>query len=372
MMNTPFTRRAAEETSNQRNILMKTSSILTILCSAYLICVTSASAEPEPAKCRLFFSTGGHEDVFILGYKAGTATYRTSLKSLNILQVKKPKLEAVYFYEPEIFTEAMNLYRERQYTEAKTKFAECETNFKSVDSLPGNYATLGGFYKLECNRKLNELEALSAELEQYSKNNLSKEVHFLQLEVYSFWEAVRLKEWERLDLLAKEWQSRKIPAEIRVQVEYCHALALDELQKGDPSRLDEALNAYNRVLSADATASIDLVLKSVNSLLRIYSEDPGVQLAMKNWNTNDQKTGSAGYQRLMEASTLVDYYKQVGFNDIQPLSDDFKKFSEYGAPKINTPPPAQQDDAVDASVGEEDASAEDPAAGDAVEETPAE
>lgn len=353
---------------------MKLSSILTILCSASVLCMTSASAQEvkDPAKARLFFNTGAHEDGFILGYKAGTAFYKTSMRSLNILQAKKPKLEAVYFYEPEIFTEAMNLYRERKYAEAKTKFAECETKYKTVDSLPDNYATLGGFYKLECNRKLNDLEALSSELEAYIKDSLTKEIHFLQLEVYSFWEAVRLKDWTRLDALAKGWENRKIPAEIRVQIAYCHALALDELQKEDPSRLDEALNAYNRVLSADATASIDLVVKAANGLLRIYSEDPGVKLAMKNWNTDDQNKGSAGFQRLLEANTLVQYYKQVGLNDIQPLADEFEKFSEYDAPKADTPKKPQKDEAAGEEVIEEEAPAADPAqeeaAGEAGEE----
>lgn len=349
---------------------MKIASILTILCSVSAICVTSASAQKEEhtAKCRLFLNTGAYEDVYILGYRAGTAYYKTAMQSLNELQVKKPKLEAVYFYEPKIFTEAMRLYRDRKYADAKTKFAECETRYKTVEGLPNNYATLGGFYKLECNRKLNDLEALSAELEVYSKGSLTKEIHFLQLEAYAFWEAVRLKDWARLDLLAKEWESRKIPAEIRVQVEYCHALALDELQKEDPSRLDEALNAYNRVMSADATTSIDLVLKSANNLLRIYSEDPGVKLAIKNWKTDDEKKGSAGYQRLMEANTLVQYYKQVGLNDIQLLSKDFEQFSEYGAPKIDIPQKPQEEEAADAEVTGEGAPAGDSVEEEAVEE----
>ena len=72
-----------------------------------------------------------------------------------------------------------------------------------------------------------------------------------------------------------------MPSELRVQIEYCHALALDELAKEgpkeDPSRWGAAINAYNRVLSADATASIDLVLKAANNLMRIYAEDEGVQ-----------------------------------------------------------------------------------------------
>ena len=113
---------------------MKIQSILTILSSVYLLCVTSAAAqeEPELPKGRLLYSNGSHDDVYLISYKAGVVTYRTSMRSLNILQAKKPALEAIYFYEPQIFTEAMNLYRAKNYSEAKVKFAECEVSFKPL------------------------------------------------------------------------------------------------------------------------------------------------------------------------------------------------------------------------------------------------
>jgi len=327
---------------------MKIQSILTILSSIYLLCVTSATAqeEPELPKGRLLYSNGSHDDVYVISYKAGVATYRTNMRSLNILQAKKPALEAIYFYEPQIFTEAMHLYRAKNYSEAKVKFAECEASFKSVNSLPDNYATLAGFYKMECSRRSGDLEALSAELEKYRKDGLTRENHHLQLELYTFWEAVRLKDWARIDRLAMgdSWQGRKVPSELRVQIEYCHALALDELakeglkegSKEDPSRWGAAINAYNRVLSADATASIDLVLMAANNLMRIYSEDKGVQAAMKNRKDGANKTFSAGDQKLMEANTLAQYYKQVGFHEIQPLSADYEEFLKYGQVKLET------------------------------------
>ena len=318
---------------------MKIQSILTVLSSVYLLCVSSAVAqsEPELPKGRLLYSNGSHEDVYIISYRAGVATYRTNMRSLNVLQAKKPALEAIYFYEPQIFTEAMNLYRAKNYGEAKVKFAECEVSFKSVDSLPDNYATLAGFYKMECSRKSGDLEALSSELEKYRKDGLTRDNHHLQLEVYAFWEAVRLKDWARLDRLATgtSWQDRKVPSELRVQIEYCHALALDELAKEDPSRWGAAINAYNRVLSADATASIDLVLKAANNLMRIYAEDEGVQSAMKNWNKENKNVSSVGAQKLMEANTLAQFYKQVGFHEIQPLTADFEEFLKYGQGKVD-------------------------------------
>lgn len=338
---------------------MKIQSILVALFSVFVL--SAATAAEDPAKVRLLYSDGSHEDVFLLSYKAGTATYRSNLKSLNILQVKKPRLESVYFYEPELFMEAMSLYRGKNYAEAKSKFAECEEAFKPVDSLPDNYATLAGFYKMECSRKLNDLEALSAELEKYFKSALTREAHLEQLELYAFWDAVRLEDWTRLDVLAESWQGRKLPSELRVQVEFCHALALDALQKEDPSRQQDALNAYSRVLSADATASIDLVLKAASNLLRIYTEDPGVQYAIKNWKGVNEKVNSTGYQRLMEANSLVKYYKLAGFHDLQPLSPEHEEFLQYSPQQYVAP--AQQP----AEPGEDAPQDTDPAATDGEE-----
>ena len=341
---------------------MKIQSILTVLCSVYLLCVSSAVAqsEPELPKGRLLYSNGSHEDVYIISYRAGVATYRTNMRSLNVLQAKKPALEAIYFYEPQIFTEAMNLYRAKNYGEAKVKFAECEVSYKSVDSLPDNYATLAGFYKMECSRKSGDLEALSSELEKYRKDGLTRDNHHLQLEVYAFWEAVRLKDWARLDRLATgtSWQDRKVPSELRVQIEYCHALALDELAKEDPSRWGAAINAYNRVLSADATASIDLVLKAANNLMRIYAEDEGVQLAMKNWNKESEGVFNAGAQKLMEANTLAQFYKQVGFHEIQPLTADFEEFLKYGQGKVDAAAVKKTDAGAEPDVEKADEAAE--------------
>ena len=239
------------------------------------------------------------------------------MRSLNILQAKKPALEAIYFYEPQIFTDAMYLYRAKNYSEAKVKFAECEASFKSVDSLPDNYATLAGFYKMECSRRSGDLEALSAELEKYRKDGLTRENHHLQLELYTFWEAVRLKDWARIDRLAMgdSWQGRKVPSELRVQIEYCHALALDELakeglkegSKEDPSRWGAAINAYNRVLSADATASIDLVLMAANNLMRIYAEDEGSSVGNQKLENRTRK----GFQRRLSKTHGSKHFSAV-------------------------------------------------------------
>lgn len=333
---------------------MKTQSIISVLCSLCFFCVVEVAAQSTPvlAKGRLFYTDGSHDDVHLISYRAGTATYRTSLKSLNILQVKKPKLESIYLYEPDVFNEAMRLYRAKNYAEAKAKFAECEATYKAVDSLPDNYSTLGGFYKMECSRRLYDLEALSSELEKFRKDGLTRNFHFQQLEVYALWEAVRLEDWARLDRLALSWMDRKFPSELRVQIEYCHALALEQLVKEAPARFEELVDAYNRVLTADASASIDLVLKAANSLLRIYAEDEDVVFVMKNWDPSEDRAALAGDQKLMDAINLVSYYKQVGYDAIQPLLPNYEKFLDY-APADAVPTPAADPVEADSAEAEE-------------------
>lgn len=339
---------------------MKTQSIISVLCSLCILCIAEAGAQSAPvlAKGRLFYADGSHDDVYLMSYRAGTATYRTNLKSLNIIQVKKPKLESIYFYEPDIFSEAMRLYRAKNYVDARAKFAECEVTYKAVDSLPDNYATLAGFYKMECSRRLYDLDALSSELEKFRKDGLTRNFQFQQLEVYALWEAVRLKDWARLDRLAQSWLDRKFPSELRVQIEYCHALALEQLVKEDATRFEELIDAYSRVLSADASASIDLVLKAANSLLRIYAEDDEVVFVMKNWDPSEERAALAGDQKLIDAIKLVRYYQQVGFDAIEPLADNYEKFLDYDLSNDAPTDDAQPEEAEEEGAAGENSAVE--------------
>ncbi len=305
---------------------------LQFLCSAFLLMTAGSMVSAVEAPARLLYKDGSHDDVYVISYKAGFVTYRVNLRALNNVRVGPTKLDAVYFYEPSVFSEAMDLYRGRKYAEAKEKFAQCELDYKPVDTAPDNYGTLSGFYKLECNRRMMDLDALSRELEKFSKKGLTRETHIQQLEVYAFWEAVRLKDWERLDRLAQAWHKRKVSGSQRAQIAYCHGLALENLAKKDPRRMTDALNAYNRVLTADFTASSELVTTSFHNALRIYNSDPEVSLAINLWGSEHENKNSGGYQRLIEANTLVKLYKQAGFHKIKSLDPDYLKFLKYNAP----------------------------------------
>ncbi|BDS05704.1 hypothetical protein NT6N_07440 [Oceaniferula spumae] len=306
------------------------------LTTAVLLLATGPIASALDAPARLMFKDGSHDDVLIVDYKRGYVTYKLNERDLNRTRKGPEQIESIYFYQSPIFAEAMSLYQGRKYAEAKTKFQECQEAYKTIDTAPNNYGTLGGFYAMECSRRMMDLESLSSEMEKFRKEGLTRENHIQQLEVNAFWEAVRLKDWDRLDRLAQDWRTRKVTGSQRAQISYCHGLALEELAKKNPKLMTKALNAYNITLSADFTASMELVVGAANNALRIYDADPEVKLAIKLWKTEDENQNSGGYQRLMEANALAKLYNQAGFSAVKPLSAEYKVFLKYNKPKEDT------------------------------------
>lgn len=294
-----------------------------------LLMAVSPFAAADEAPARLMYPDNSNEDVIISEYRKGYVTYRMHKNDLNRKRVSKNKFESIYFYKPPLFNEAMELYQSRKYEEAKAKFAECETAYKKVDEAPNNYASLAGFYKLECCRRLFQLDELSSGQEKFRSGGLTREFQLQQLEVNAFWEAVRLKSWDRLDRLAQSWRKRKVTGPQRAQISYCHGLALEQLAKKDPKRLTDALNAYNMALSADFSASHEIVIAAASNALGMYWNDPKVQLAIKLWGTEDENKGSAGYQRLLEANTLMKLYQQAGWDALKKPSPDYLQFLKY-------------------------------------------
>jgi hypothetical protein len=127
----------------------------------------------------------------------------------------------VYFIEPAQFTEAMELFKSRNYKDARTKFAECSTLFEKVREVKGNFSTLAKFYEMECARKLEDLDGLAALYEKFDPENLLHEYHKMQVKIYGiFWDAVRTKSWIRLDglVMDNEWRNTRLPGNLRAQI----------------------------------------------------------------------------------------------------------------------------------------------------------
>lgn len=303
------------------------------LCSSILALAMVSMASADDAPARLMFPDGSHDDVLLTLYKNGTIQYKLNARDLNRTVKRKAQYESIYFYEPPIFAKAMSLYQGLKYEEAREEFLKCEKAFKAVDTAPNNFASLAGFYAMECSRRMFDLDSLSSAMEKFRKEGLTRETHLMQLEVNAFWEAVRLKDWERLDRLAQSWRKRKVAGNQRAQIAYCHGRALEQLAKKNPKYLSKALNAYNRTLTADFTASREIVIDAANRSLDIYSSDPAVKLAMKLWGTEDEDPNSSGHQRLLEANTLTKLYKQAGFEASKPLDAAHRLFLKYEGPK---------------------------------------
>lgn len=291
---------------------------------------------------RLMMKDGSNNDVILTDYKSRVFEYKKSAKDLNRKKVPMNKVSSVYFYMPAVYSEALNLYQGRKYAEAKAKFAECQKTYASMAALPDNYSTLAGFYSLECSRRQFDLDTLSSEQKVFLKEGLTRETHLQQLEVNAFWESVREKNWNQLDQLAKEWLKRKVPGSQRAQIAYCHGLALEELGKKDPKRTTEALNAYNRALTADSTASSEIVIAAANQALGIYLVDSKVKQAIKDWGTDNEKKSGSGYKNLLEANALAQFYTKGGFDAIKPLSAESKALLKYEAPKKEEAPQKEE------------------------------
>ncbi|HBE96017.1 MAG TPA: hypothetical protein DDW68_02450 [Verrucomicrobiales bacterium] len=248
----------------------------------------------------------------------------------------------VYFLEPPEFTEAMELFKSRNYAEAKDKFEACAKIYKKVDEIKGNYSTLSTFYQMECLRKLEELAQLSPLIEGLNFELLARTEHHTQVKIYSvFWEAVRTKSWSRLDAIASdpEWRNLKVSGGLRAQMSYCQGLALEGIDKPI-----QALTAYNHAFVSDFAASEEITRKAALNCLRIIDNDDSVKLAKKLYNTEDHNPDSTGAFLIKEGIALIKLWdKTLGNGATLPANyKGLLKFPPKGKPQV-TPKTTKED-----------------------------
>ncbi len=227
----------------------------------------------------------------------------------------------VFECEPPGYSKAMELYQARGYREAMAKFAAVKKEFLPLESLDDSHASLAAFYELECLRKTGDLAGLAAALQKFPKGRLTRESQRRQLELYLFWDAVRTKNWARLDALARERANVRLPGGQRAQVAYCHGLALEGL-----GRPDDALMEYNIALTADSGASEDIARQAALRILGIYQRDPAVQSALKTPGSKDR----AKLEEAMAVAALFE--KSLGAGVALP-----KEFREFRRPASKPP-----------------------------------
>ncbi|MEM9079543.1 MAG: hypothetical protein AAGC74_02495 [Verrucomicrobiota bacterium] len=285
-----------------------------------LACTATLSAQQlVPA---YVIDDGDGQRAWIEAASETSITYRRDAKSLNRIQARTVSTE-VFFFQPPEFKRALNLFKNRDYTAARTAFAEAKTKYKMVDDISGNYSTLAGFYELECARKLGDYEGLEKLLEKFQPAPLVREYQKTQLKIYPLYNALRNESWDRLKILCDEYTDRNLPGALRAQIEYCLGKALQGLNQPF-----EALIAFNKSCIADYTASEIITKNAALASLKIYSELPEVILAKKLHGTPEENPNSTGALLLTEAAGLVTMWDKALGNGTA-LPDEYKAFAKY-------------------------------------------
>lgn len=256
--------------------------------------------------------------------------WRDNLKS-TVFKKQRITGTNIYFLEPESFTEALQLFKNREYQEARAKFKECASEFRKLRELKGNFSTLAAFYEMECARKMEDLAGLAALNEKFNGDMLVHNFDKVQIRVNSIiWEAVRTKSWARLDAIVQddEWVDLKLPGHIRTQIAYAHGLALEGM-----GRPVEALNAYNTAFIADLAASEIITKQAALSSLRILADHEAVKLTMSLYKTEDYSDNSRGAFLIKEGTALLTLWDKV-LGAGQKVPERYKVFLKF--PPKNT------------------------------------
>jgi hypothetical protein len=277
----------------------------------------------QQAEAFLVYEEGDIERVWLTAASATGIRYKETEVAVDTKDAKISEFQTIYILEPVALTEAIDLFQGRKYAEAKEKLAAVATAYKALEELPDNPSTNASYLTLECLRRSGDLEGLAKALETFDKGGLTREHQLRQLELYAMWDAVRTKDWPRLENIASERLKERMPGYQRAQVGYCLGLALDSQDKIVP-----AINAYNIALTADTGASEDITRTAAANALRLYKKDPGVQTAIKLWGSKDENPNTSGHQMLVEAGALASLY-ELSLGGGTPLPDEAKDLLKY-------------------------------------------
>jgi tetratricopeptide (TPR) repeat protein len=274
--------------------------------------------------------------VYIVNSNASSILYKTTPQaSENAPQVKLADIQSVYLFEPKPYSQAVELYQARKYEEAKPIFAKVSEEYKFTKALPNNFHLLAGLYEMECMRRLGDLEGLNKAAAAYDSRALTRPLLQRQFELYAMWDAVRTKSWDRVLAVAEERYKERQPGYQRAQVAFCLAQAYEAQKK-----FSKALNAYNMAIVADVGASHELAQQSALAVMRIHSANEAVQVAMKNWGTDDEDKNSGGRINLVEAGAMAALYQSF-LGDGKPLPSQFNILLKY-KPDVVKPEPAAE------------------------------
>lgn len=249
---------------------------------------------------------------------ATSAAFCLAIASPAIASARSPGT-AAHVVEPQEFSQAVELYQSRRYEEARAAFASVREHYRPVASVPDNPSTRAAFHEMECLRRLGDLDALHKALAAFDPTPLTRPVQIRQVGIYALWEALRVKDWQALDRLAQAYQGIPLPGDQRAQVAYCHGLALEGL-----GRTEDALDAHQTALTADAGATEEIARQAALRILAIHLADPEVKLALAG------QPAPRGKSRLAEAAAVASLFvKSLGGG--APLPAEFQVLLETAA-----------------------------------------
>jgi len=298
--------------------------------AATLLAATSAHAQEGrfQQEALLIESPSEFEQVWIADANKTHFIYFETQQGVDTVKKLISAPAAIWLMEPAEYTEAMELFQGRKYDEARTKFAAVRETYKKLQEIPNNHSSLAAYYELECLRKLSKLDELKEAQEKFlpiDRESLTRPHQLQQMEIYTLWDAVRTKDWSRLELLCKEKLTEKMPGAQRAQVGYMLGLALEGQAKPIP-----AINAYNIGMTADTGASEVITTESALNSLRLYTKDESVQLAIKLHGTPDEDDQSSGALRLREAAALAALF-ELTLGGGKALPGEYKELLKYKA-----------------------------------------
>ncbi len=223
------------------------------------------------------------------------------------------------------FSAAIDLYQGRKYAAAQAAFSAIRQHTKSEEK---EAATFAAFYETECLRKLGDLDKFSSAVRSLEKDSVLGGNRLRQLEINRLWDAVRVKNWELLKPLALDLARQWLPGDQRAQIAWCHALALE-----NTASPQEALNAYNIAMTADAGASEEITRNAALRVLSIHRKDAEVMAALNSWSTPEKNPTSPGFFRLKEAASVAALY-ELSLGDGTALPKEFKEFLKYTGARL--------------------------------------
>lgn len=331
-------------------IVMKTVFLTTLVAAVFAS--SSAMAQRFQQEAVLIFDANRVETVWVADASKAKFLYYETIAGVDEKTMRISEPASIWLIEPPAYNEATELYQARKYEEARSKFAAVRETYIKLRTLPDNHSSLAAFFEMECLRKLGLLDELAKAQEGFlpdDRNSLTREFQLNQLELYTMWDAVRTKDWPRLELICNERLALNMPGYQRAQVGYCLGLALEGQE-----RPIEAIDAYNIAMTADTGASEVITQLAAANSIRLYAADPEVRKAMRLFGTPDEKPNSLGAQRLSEGASLAALYELTLGNGVA-LPAESKVLLKYHseATAASSPEPEETEEEPEAEKKED-------------------